>query len=120
MAYYNTNPGYPVNRTASHQSHHHHHHSPSSSRSYSYQQGPPVGEDPQLWQWFTAVDTDRSGALSVTELQNALVNGETFVLIAFQETGQVSLRVLLWPPPIFLGDFFVRYLFAMFSRVAAL
>ena len=38
--------------------------------------GPPPSADPQLWQWFTAVDTDRSGAISVTELQAALVNGE--------------------------------------------
>ncbi|KAI0664919.1 hypothetical protein C8Q70DRAFT_1049114 [Cubamyces menziesii] len=37
--------------------------------------GPPAGADPQLWQWFSAVDTDRSGAISVTELQAALVNG---------------------------------------------
>jgi len=37
--------------------------------------GPPAGADPQLWQWFTAVDTDRSGAISVNELQAALVNG---------------------------------------------
>ncbi|KAJ3483329.1 hypothetical protein NLI96_g6386 [Meripilus lineatus] len=37
--------------------------------------GPPAGADPQLWQWFTAVDTDRSGAISVTELQAALING---------------------------------------------
>ena len=41
-----------------------------------YQQGPPPGVDPQLWQWFSAVDLDRSGAISVTELQTALVNGE--------------------------------------------
>ena len=39
--------------------------------------GPPPGADPQLWQWFSAVDTDRSGAISVTELQAALVNGES-------------------------------------------
>lgn len=38
--------------------------------------GPPPGADPQLWQWFNAVDADRSGAISVTELQAALVNGE--------------------------------------------
>ncbi|TBU50658.1 EF-hand protein [Dichomitus squalens] len=38
-------------------------------------QGPPPGADPQLWQWFSAVDSDRSGAISVTELQAALVNG---------------------------------------------
>ncbi|KAL0947392.1 hypothetical protein HGRIS_013506 [Hohenbuehelia grisea] len=38
-------------------------------------QGPPPGADPQLWQWFSAVDTDRSGAISVTELQSALLNG---------------------------------------------
>ncbi len=37
--------------------------------------GPPAGADPQLWQWFTAVDVDRSGSISVTELQAALVNG---------------------------------------------
>ncbi|KAF8509546.1 hypothetical protein JB92DRAFT_497121 [Gautieria morchelliformis] len=29
----------------------------------------------QLWSWFTAVDTDRSGSISVQELQRALVNG---------------------------------------------
>jgi hypothetical protein len=28
-----------------------------------------------LWSYFTAVDADRSGAISVTELQQALVNG---------------------------------------------
>ncbi|KAH9961207.1 EF-hand [Lactifluus volemus] len=37
--------------------------------------GPPAGADPQLWQWFTAVDSDRSGSISVSELQAALVNG---------------------------------------------
>ncbi|KAG1900794.1 EF-hand [Suillus fuscotomentosus] len=46
----------------------------SQPRQYTQQQGLPAGADPQLWQWFCAVDTDRSGALSVTELQDALVN----------------------------------------------
>ncbi|KAI9458024.1 hypothetical protein F5148DRAFT_1221452 [Russula earlei] len=41
----------------------------------TYSTGPPYNADPQLWQWFTAVDTDRSGSISVTELQAALVNG---------------------------------------------
>lgn len=41
--------------------------------------GPPSGADPQLWQWFSAVDTDRSGAISVTELRAALVNGACYV-----------------------------------------
>jgi len=41
----------------------------------AYQQGPPAGGDPQLWQWFSAVDADRSGSISVKELQAALVNG---------------------------------------------
>jgi len=36
---------------------------------------PPVGADPQLWQWFSNVDMDRSGSITVTELQSALVNG---------------------------------------------
>lgn len=38
--------------------------------------GPPPGADPQLWNWFTAVDADHSGQLSVDELQRALVNGD--------------------------------------------
>ncbi|KAI8970600.1 hypothetical protein BDB01DRAFT_814828 [Pilobolus umbonatus] len=36
----------------------------------------PPGADPQLWAWFTAVDSDHSGQLSVNELQHALVNGD--------------------------------------------
>jgi len=40
------------------------------------QQGPPPGADPQLWQWFVSVDTDRSGAISAEELKQALVNGD--------------------------------------------
>ncbi|KAL4065386.1 hypothetical protein J3A83DRAFT_465364 [Scleroderma citrinum] len=51
---------------------HHHRSSHSYQASTPY---PPAGADPHLWQMFNAVDTDRSGALSVTELQNALVNG---------------------------------------------
>ncbi|KAF4578553.1 hypothetical protein EYR40_001293 [Pleurotus pulmonarius] len=37
--------------------------------------GPPPGADPQLWNWFSAVDADRSGSISVIELQSALLNG---------------------------------------------
>jgi len=40
-----------------------------------YASGPPPGTDPQLWQYFTSVDTDRSGSIDVNELQSALVNG---------------------------------------------
>jgi len=40
--------------------------------------GPPPGADPQLWQWFSNVDVDRSGSITVTELQSALVNGKHF------------------------------------------
>lgn len=36
----------------------------------------PPGADPQLFQWFQAVDYDRSGAISAPELQQALVNGD--------------------------------------------
>lgn len=43
---------------------------------YGYQPPPPPGSDPQLWQWFSSVDEDRSGSITVTELQSALVNGE--------------------------------------------
>ncbi|KAI0732525.1 hypothetical protein C8Q72DRAFT_120038 [Fomitopsis betulina] len=38
--------------------------------------GPPPGADPQLWNWFTAVDTDGSGQVSAHELQKALINGD--------------------------------------------
>ncbi|KAG6888372.1 hypothetical protein C0995_008808 [Termitomyces sp. Mi166 len=38
--------------------------------------GPPPGADPQLWNWFSAVDIDRSGHITATELTQALVNGD--------------------------------------------
>ncbi|KZV72691.1 EF-hand [Peniophora sp. CONT] len=38
--------------------------------------GPPPGADPMLWNWFTAVDVDRSGMISASELQRALINGD--------------------------------------------
>jgi Ca2+-binding EF-hand superfamily protein len=36
----------------------------------------PPGADPQLWSWFTAVDLDRSGAITAIELERALINGD--------------------------------------------
>ena len=52
---------------------------------YSYSPGPPApaGSEPQLWQWFSAVDTDRSGSISVNELQAALVNGQLLSHLSF-------------------------------------
>ncbi|KAH9485857.1 Programmed cell death protein 6 [Psilocybe cubensis] len=38
--------------------------------------GAPPGADPQLWNWFSTVDTDRSGAITATELERALINGD--------------------------------------------
>ena len=49
--------------------------------SYQPQYGPPPGTDPQLWQYFASVDTDRSGSIDVNELQSALVNGRAFKTI---------------------------------------
>ena len=37
--------------------------------------GPGAGVDPQVQQWFSAVDQDRSGQIDYKELQRALVNG---------------------------------------------
>jgi Ca2+-binding EF-hand superfamily protein len=37
---------------------------------------PPPGADPKLWSSFLKVDADRSGSISVFELQTALVNGD--------------------------------------------
>ncbi|XP_013777757.1 peflin-like isoform X2 [Limulus polyphemus] len=37
--------------------------------------GPP-GVPPDLWEWFNAVDQDRSGHISSLELQRALLNGD--------------------------------------------
>ena len=55
---------------------------------------PPQGADPQLWQWFTNVDTDRSGAISVSELQSALVNGMLAVTWFFPPQLSISNRRL--------------------------
>jgi len=68
------------------------HHAQGSSRTYQnpnqlgggghssgYNGDPQAG--PQLLQWFNAVDTDRSGSISVAELQAALVNGQHSFLI---------------------------------------
>jgi len=38
--------------------------------------GPPPGADPQLWNWFSSVDSDRSGAITAQELERALINGD--------------------------------------------
>jgi len=38
-------------------------------------QPPPPQQQPDLWGWFCTVDTDRSGKISCTELQQALSNG---------------------------------------------
>ncbi|RIB05460.1 hypothetical protein C2G38_2133243 [Gigaspora rosea] len=47
---------------------------------HSYQQNTPSqappGADPQLYYWFQAVDTDKSGVLTADELQKALINGD--------------------------------------------
>ncbi|KAI9316240.1 hypothetical protein BX666DRAFT_1859552 [Dichotomocladium elegans] len=37
---------------------------------------PPANANPQLYQWFKAVDTDGSGQLTADELQRALINGD--------------------------------------------
>ena len=42
---------------------------------YPRQPGQPGGQQDQIRQWFLAVDADRSGQISATELQRALVNG---------------------------------------------
>jgi len=36
----------------------------------------PHGADPQLWNWFVSVDIDKSGHITVSELQKALINGD--------------------------------------------
>jgi len=36
--------------------------------------GPPQGIDPNIYQWFLAVDSDRSGRINGTELLQALAN----------------------------------------------
>jgi len=36
---------------------------------------PPPGVNPELWQWFQAVDADHSGKITAIELQQALTNG---------------------------------------------
>ncbi|TKY87585.1 hypothetical protein EX895_003599 [Sporisorium graminicola] len=45
-------------------------------QAYTASTGPPPGADPQLWQWFIAVDRDHSGQINAQELSQALVNGD--------------------------------------------
>lgn len=52
-----------------------------SQGGYGYQQSAPPqppggGADQELYQWFSTVDLDRSGQITVMELQAALVNGQ--------------------------------------------
>ncbi len=72
-------PAYNARPPSAAPSHYSNHDSRHGSRpSYGYAQGPsnaPPGADPQLWQYFSAVDRDHSGSISVNELQAALVNG---------------------------------------------
>ena len=42
---------------------------------YGQPQSCPPGMDPAVYSWFIAVDADRSGSISATELQQALTNG---------------------------------------------
>ncbi len=61
---------------------------------YSYSPAPPAGADPQLWTWFSAVDTDRSGSISANELQAALVNGQiSFLLCSLSAVQLTSLAL---------------------------
>ncbi|KAK7023958.1 EF-hand domain-containing protein [Favolaschia claudopus] len=48
---------------------------PGGHHSHRQSYSQPPAHDPQLYQYFTAVDQDRSGSITVTELQAALVNG---------------------------------------------
>ena len=54
--------------TASYQQAAHHQQQPGYSQHGNNQQ-------PNLWGWFAAVDTDRSGSISALEMQRALSNG---------------------------------------------
>ena len=63
-------------------------------RAYQPQYGLPAGTDPQLWQYFTSVDSDRSGSIDVNELQSALVNGRAFKIIPFTPMNRHLLRKL--------------------------
>ncbi|SAM09735.1 hypothetical protein [Absidia glauca] len=55
---------------------------------------PPSAADAQLWSWFTAVDTDKSGQLTVDELQRALVNGDwsPFNIETVHNTGTIDFQ----------------------------
>jgi hypothetical protein len=76
-----------------------HHHAQGSSRNYqspsqlshSHSSGP-YNADPQLLQWFNAVDTDRSGSISVSELQAALVNGQGYFPRIVSKSGLMDPR----------------------------
>jgi len=49
---------------------------PSGAPGYRPPMGAPPGADPQLWTWFSTVDTDHSGSINAHELERALINGD--------------------------------------------
>ena len=82
---------------------------------------PPPGADPTLWGFFTQVDADGSGSISVDELQKALVNGEHGYNSGYwpltqrlQETGQVSHFSLLTWVVLALCTAFVQWCFNLY------
>lgn len=78
-----SSPPAQIRHSNSMSSTHSHHSSMSTATAQNFPGGfqpprtlqPPPGADPELWRVFTSVDQDASGAISATELQAALVNG---------------------------------------------
>lgn len=64
-SYAQQSTGYPHQQNG-----YHSHGPPPAVKPY----GAPPGADPRLWQYFSNVDTDRSGSIDVHELRRALVN----------------------------------------------
>jgi len=59
---------------ASHHERHSSHSVGQRNTNRQYISAPPPGADPQVWHWFSAVDTDQSGHITPNELQTALLN----------------------------------------------
>jgi len=72
--------------------------------------GAPPGIDPNVYQWFMTVDADRSGRISMTELQQALVNAN------WTHFNPETCRLMIGQSFLYLSDYNNNHLTALYPE----